>query len=81
MAYIDQVSIEDATGKTARLYQSAVERAGDVANIIRVMSQDGASANASMNLYVSIMKADNGLSKARREMFAAVVSNVNDCFY
>jgi hypothetical protein len=81
MAYIEQVSIENAAGKIARLYQSAVERAGDVANIIRVMSQDGASANASMNLYVSIMKTDNHLSGAQREMLATVVSNANDCFY
>jgi len=81
MAYIEQVSIGNATGKTARLYQSAVERAGDVANIVRVMSQDGASANASMNLYVSIMKTDNHLSGAQREMLATVVSNANDCFY
>ncbi len=81
MAYIEQVSIENAAGKTARLYQSAVERAGDVANIIRVMSQDNASANASMNLYVSIMKTDNHLSGAQREMLATVVSNANDCFY
>jgi alkylhydroperoxidase family enzyme len=81
MAYIEQVSIEGATGRIAKLYQSAVQRAGDVANIIRVMSRDGASAAASMNLYVSIMKTDNSLSPPQREMLATVVSNANDCFY
>lgn len=81
MAYIKQVSIAEATGKTKELYQSAVRRAGGVANIIRIMSRDGSSASASMGLYVSLMKSGNSLSPARREMLAAVVSNANDCFY
>ena len=81
MAYIKQVSIDEATGATAKLYQAAIQRAGGVANIIQVMSRDGASANASMGLYVSVMKSKNGLSGAQREMLAAVVSNANDCFY
>ena len=74
MAYIKQVSIDEATGATARLYQAAIQRAGSVANIILVMSRDGASANASMGLYVSVMKAINSLSGAQRDMLAAVVS-------
>jgi hypothetical protein len=81
MAYIQQVPVEDATGDTEELYQAAIKRAGGVANIIQVMSRDGASANASMGLYVTIMRSKNCLSGARREMLAAVVSNANDCFY
>lgn len=81
MAYIKQVSIEEATGTVAKLYQAAIQRAGGVANIIRVMSRDGTSAHASMGFYVSIMKSKNSLSGAQREMLASVVSNANDCFY
>lgn len=81
MAYIQQVPIDAATGPTKQLYKAAQDRAGGVANIIRVMSQDGVSASASMALYVSIMKSENGLSGARKEMLATVVSNANDCFY
>ena len=81
MAYIQQVSIDEATGDTEKLYQAAIKRAGGVANIIRVMSRDGASANASMGFYVSVMKSKNSLSAAQREMLATVVSNANDCFY
>ena len=81
MAYIKQVSIEDATGETAKLYEAAIKRAGGVANIIQVMSRDGASASASIGLYVSVMRSKNSLSGAQREMLAAVVSNANDCFY
>jgi len=81
MAYIEQVPLAEATGETNKLYQAAIRRAGGVANIIRVMSQHGASASASMGLYISTMKSKNALSGAQREMMATVVSNVNDCFY
>lgn len=81
MAYIKQVPVDEASGETGRLYRAAVKRAGGVANIIRVMSQDGRSASASMGFYVALMKSNNSLSGARREMLAAVVSNTNDCFY
>lgn len=81
MAHIKQVSPNEATGPIKRVYAAAKSRAGYIANIIRVMSLDGASANGSMNFYGSLMKSPNSLSSARREMLATVVSNVNDCFY
>jgi alkylhydroperoxidase family enzyme len=81
MAYIRQIAESDATGPLAAVYEAAVKRAGRIANIIRVMSRDGASAAASMQFYVSLMKSPTGLSPARREMLAAVVSNVNECYY
>jgi alkylhydroperoxidase family enzyme len=81
MAWIRQISDDEARGRIAAVYDSARKRAGGVANIIRVMSQDGATTDASMQFYVSLMKAPNALSTARREMLAAVVSNVNDCYY
>ncbi len=81
MAYIQPIAIDVATGETNRLYQAAIKRAGSVANIIRVMSCDGPSANASMNFYVAAMKSKSSLSSAQKEMLAAVVSNANDCYY
>jgi hypothetical protein len=81
MAFIKQIPIDGATGPTQKLYSAAQDRAGGVANIIRVMSQEGVSAGASMAFYVAVMKAENGLSSARKEMLATVVSNANDCFY
>ena len=72
---------ESATGVIQRIYQSAMERAGYIANIIRIMSLDGGVAQSSMRFYATLMKSPNALSPARREMIATVVSNVNDCFY
>ena len=81
MAFIKQVGDEDATGALQRVYEAARSRTGGVANIIRVMSQDGRSVQGSMQFYVGLMKGDNALSAPRREMLAAVVSNINECYY
>ena len=81
MPYITQVKPSDATGRLKKIYDSANERAGYVAGIIKVMSLDPSSCAASMGFYGSLMKVDNGLSTAQREMLATVVSNANDCFY
>lgn len=81
MAWIEQIDEDQATGSLAKLYEASRTRAGGVANIIRVMSQDAASAAESIRFYVALMKSPNSLSPAQREMLATVVSNVNDCYY
>ena len=81
MAYVKQVTEGEATGTLKRVYDAAVSRSGGVPNIIRVMSLDARTVQASMQLYVSLMKPTNALEAARREMLAAVVSNVNECYY
>ncbi len=81
MAFVEQVSEQEATGKTSRVYEAAASRVGYVANIIRVMSLDGASMQGSMQFYASLMKTENALAASTRELLAAVVSNVNDCYY
>ena len=81
MPYIQHIDEPQAAGLLKRIYESAIARAGGVANIIKVMSLDPRSAQGSMQLYTSLMKSPNALSPARREMLAAVVSNINDCYY
>jgi alkylhydroperoxidase family enzyme len=81
MAFIRQVGDDEAIGALQRVYEAARGRTGGVANIIRVMSCDGRSVQGSMQFYMSLMKADNALSASRREMLAAVVSNINECYY
>jgi len=81
MAFIDKIDVGSASGKLKKLYDAALARAGYVAEIIQVMSRDADVADASMRFYGTLMKSPNALSPARREMLAAVVSNVNDCYY
>ncbi len=81
MAYIKQTTLDQVTGPLKDLYDDAMTRAGYVANIIRIMSPDPRSCLASIQFYISLMKTKNALSGAQRELIAAVVSNVNDCYY
>jgi len=81
MAYVEQVSEDDAQGMLKKVYDAAIARFGSVANILKVASLDGRSTQAGVQFYVSLMKAPNALEPSRREMLAAVVSNVNDCYY
>ena len=81
MAYVKQIDENEATGALKLVYDSAKSRAGKVANIIKVMSLDSRSNQASIQFYVSLMKSPNALDAACREMLAAVVSNANACFY
>ncbi len=81
MAFIRQVNDNEAEGALGRVYDAARGRAGGVAGIIKVMSLDPHSVQASMQFYMSLMKRPNALPGATREMLAAVVSNINDCYY
>jgi alkylhydroperoxidase family enzyme len=81
MAYIQLIDEREATGRLSGIYEAARQRAGGVANILKMMSRDARSLESSIQFYVSLMKAPNALSAAQREMLAAVVSNANDCYY
>ncbi|MDG2487142.1 MAG: hypothetical protein P8M65_05510 [Roseibacillus sp.] len=81
MAYIAQIPEEEAEGSLAGIYGAARTRAGGVAHIIKVMSREPEALEGSLTFYLKLMKSSNGLSAARREMLAAVVSNINDCYY
>ena len=81
MTHIRPVPEADATGLLEQIYAAGRGRAGEVANIIKVMSLDAPSTQASMAFYLSLMKRPNALETARREMLATVVSNVNACYY
>lgn len=81
MAWIRQVAPADATGSLNRAYRAAESRAGYIANIIRIMSLDGDTCQASMQMYAAMMKRDNALPAATRELLATVVSCANDCYY
>ena len=81
MALIKQINESEAQGILKEVYDAAVGRSGRVANIIKVMSLDARTVQASMKFYAALMKSKNALEPARREMLAAVVSNVNECYY
>ena len=82
MAWIRTVDPADARGLLKRLYDAGVRRAGKVFNIIRIQSLRPKVLRSSTQLYLEVMhSAESALSRARREMIATTVSQVNGCFY
>jgi len=82
MAWSKTVPPEEATGLLRQLYAAATRRAGKVFNVIRLQSPRPKVLRASTQLYMEVMNsADNGLSRAQREMIATAVSQANSCHY
>lgn len=82
MAWIKLVSVEEATGVLAKIYQMALDRAGKVFNVIRIQSPRPETLEASTLLYLEVMHSPRSpLSRAQREMIATAVSRANSCRY
>jgi alkylhydroperoxidase family enzyme len=81
MAYIRLVRDHEATGVLKKMFDAAIERAGKVFGIVRLMSRNPPVLRASMGLYREVMFGDSPLSRSQRERLATVVSRVNDCYY
>lgn len=81
MPFIEQFTLERATGLVRQELEKAIKRAGRVWNIVQIMSQNGRVMKESMELYGAIMFAESPLSRQQREMLAVVVSRANHCVY
>jgi alkylhydroperoxidase family enzyme len=79
--WIRNIPFKQAAGALRREYDAATKRAGRVWNIVHAMSLNANTLRASMGLYVATMKEASGLSRAQREMLAAIVSQTNGCRY
>lgn len=73
---------EQAEGLLAELYAKHRNPAsGKVDNILRVHSLNPQSLADHLQVYLNVMHAPCGLSRAEREMMAVVVSGINGCRY
>lgn len=81
MAWIQQTGIREATGLLKQIFDAAMERAGHVWNIVRVMSINPETMQASLSLYQATMHQDSPLSRFQRELLATVVASELDCPY
>ncbi|MBK8977944.1 MAG: hypothetical protein IPM29_18715 [Planctomycetes bacterium] len=82
MAWIDTVSEDDADGRIGALYAAARRRAGRVFGIVRLMSPDPATLDASMALYAATTTSPGSpLPRWFRELVAVHVSIANRCHY
>ena len=81
MAWIRLTPVSQATGVLKRQYDAALKRAGRVWNILRIMSPNPPTLDASMRLYGTVMMGVSPLSRIQREMLATVVSAELGCRY
>ena len=81
MAWIRLIADDEATGRLARSYRAAIQRAGRVFGIVRAMSPNPRVLEASMAFYRAVMFGPSPLSRRQREMLAVVTSRANDCHY
>lgn len=81
MAWIETIDETAADGELAEVYDSIAGSRGKVSNIMRIQSLNPAAMRAHMDLYLAVMFRRSGLSRADRELIAAVVSVTNDCPY
>ena len=81
MPWIENVSTDAATGLLKRIYDSAKNRAGHVADILRVSSLNPGALRSYMQLYRVVMFDDSPLSRAQREMLATVTAVASHCHY
>jgi alkylhydroperoxidase family enzyme len=71
-----------ATGALAPIYDAAMERAGRVFGILRVMSLQPEVLRASMAFYMATTTHPRSpIPRWFRELIAVQVSRLNDCFY
>lgn len=81
MAWIEEIEVDDADGELAETYARLIAKRGKVANILKVHSLNPKSLNDHLDLYMTIMFGQSGLSRAEREAIAVVVSASNECGY
>ncbi|TVR64141.1 MAG: peroxidase [Gemmatimonadales bacterium] len=81
MTWITTVHEKDAEGELAHIYREIEEGRGKVSNIMRCQSLAPRAMKAHMDLYMELLFARGGLSRAERELIAVVVSVENGCAY
>lgn len=73
--------MDNAKGIVKQEYEKGIRRSGRVYNILKIMSRSPAALRDAIQMYLTIMYGESGLSRTQREMLATVVSQVNHCYY
>lgn len=81
MSWISEISEQAASGQLESIYRELIEKRGKVANILKVHSLNPGSLKNHLDLYLTLMFGESGLSRAERESVAVVTSANNDCDY
>lgn len=81
MSWIDEVDVAQADGQLQAIYAELIAKRGKVSNILKVHSLNPEALRNHLDLYMTVMFGQSGLSRAEREAIGVVVSAANDCGY
>lgn len=81
MPWIKQIDISEATGLLKTEFDKAIQRAGRVWQIVRIMSINPRAMRDSIAFYITTMMGESPLSRVQCEMLAVIVSFENHCHY
>lgn len=81
MSWIEEIAESEADGQLEAIYAELVEKRGKVSNILKVHSLSPQAMSNHLDLYMTLMFGQSGLSRAEREAVAVVVSASNECAY
>jgi len=81
MSWIEEIEVSEADGNLAEMYAQLEKQRGKVSNILKVHSLNPAALGNHLDLYMTLMFGQSGLSRMEREAIAVVVSANNECEY
>ncbi len=81
MSHVEVTPYEESSGVLREEYNAAIGRAGRIWNIVSVQGQLPEVLRESMRLYREIMFGPSPLTRAQRELLAAVTSSANSTRY
>ncbi len=81
MPYVRTIPYEDAEGELKDVYDMMIKTRGRIPNVQAVSSLKPNIMKTLMGHVASVMYGESGVSRAEREMVAAVVSATNKCQY
>lgn len=81
MPYVKTIPYEEAQGELKEAYEFMIKTRGRIPNVQAVSSLKPNIMLTLMEHVASVMHDESGVSRAEREMVAAVVSATNKCQY
>ena len=81
MPYVRTIPYEEAQGELKDVYDNMIKVRGNISNVQAVSSLRPHIIKTLAAHVGSVMRSESGVSRAEREMVAAVVSATNKCQY
>ena len=81
MPYVRTIPYDEAQGELKDVYDNMIKVRGNISNVQAVSSLRPHIIKTLAAHVGSVMRSESGVSRAEREMVAAVVSATNKCQY